>query len=122
MKSAKSKSVVILARGKLATDAAALAVRVALALPLGGLAVRLLLVDSASALGLLDPPDLGPWSGGLGRELDALVGDEEVPVQVEQESLAALGLAGRRLRPGVETVPRSQLVAICAAADSCLVL
>ncbi|MGB6772470.1 MAG: hypothetical protein WBF51_10795 [Candidatus Dormiibacterota bacterium] len=117
-----TKSIVVLARGDLSTDDAALAVRVALALPLGGLAVRLLLVDAASALGLSDPPDLGPWSSGLVRELEALVTDEEVPVLVEQESLGQLGLAGRALRPGVETVPRSQVAAICAAADSCLVL
>jgi hypothetical protein len=120
--SAKTKSVVVLARGELSSDDAALAVRVALALPLGGLAVRLLLTDSASALGLLKAPELGPWSAGLAQELDALVSDEEIRVMVEQESLAAMGLAGRRLRPGVETVPRAQVEAICATADSCLVL
>lgn len=117
-----SKSVVVLARGELSSDDATLAVRVALALPLGGVTVRLLLVDAASALGLLDPPDLSPWSGGLTRELEALVSDEEVPVLVEQESLAALGFSDRQVRLGVETVPRSQVAAICAAADSCLVL
>jgi hypothetical protein len=122
VKSAKTKSVVVLARGELSRDDAALALRVALALPLGGLAVRLLLVGAASALGLSDPPDLGPWSGGLARELESLVSDEEVPVLVEQESLAALGLSDRGLRLGVETVPRSEVSAICAAADSCLVL
>gem|GEM_PF-2570589 len=112
----------VLARGKLSTDEAALAVRVALALPLGGLQVRLLLVGGASALSLFEPPDLGPWSGGLARELEALISEEEVPVLVEQESLAALGLAERRLRAGIETVPRSEVAEICAAADSCLVL
>ena len=84
--------------------------------------MSLLLVDSASALGLFDLPDLSPWSVGLARELDALISDEEVPVLVEQESLVALGLTERRLRLGVETVPRSQVPTICAAADSCLVL
>ncbi|MGA7086933.1 MAG: hypothetical protein WA724_03075 [Candidatus Dormiibacterota bacterium] len=122
MNSLGTKSVVVLARGDLSSDDAALAVRVALALPLAGLAVRLLLVDAASALGLSALPDLGPWSSGLVREMDALLTDEEVPVLVEQESLAQLGLAGQALRPGVATVPRSQVAAICAAADSCLVL
>lgn len=122
MNSTAIRSVLVLARGDLSRDDAALAVRVALALPLGGLAVSLLLVDSACALSLFDPPDLGAWSGGLARELDALVSDEAVPVLVEQESLVALGLAERRLRPGVETVRRSQVPTICAAADSCLVL
>jgi hypothetical protein len=122
VKSGRTKSVVVLARGELSRDDAALAVRVALALPLSGLTVRLLLVDAASALGLADPPDLGAWSGGLARELESLVSDEEVPVLVEQESLAALGFSDRRLRPGVETVPRSQVPTVCAAADSCLVL
>jgi hypothetical protein len=116
------RSLLVVARGDLSRDDAALAVRVALALPLGGLAVSLLLVDSASALGLFDLPDLSPWSVGLARELDALISDEEVPVLVEQESLVALGLTERRLRLGVETVPRSQVPTICAAADSCLVL
>ena len=122
MNSPAIRSVLVLARGDLSRDDAGLAVRVALALPLGGLAVSLLLTDSASMLGLLDPPDLSPWSSGLARELDALVSDEEVPVLVEQESLAELGLAERRLRPGVERVPRSQVPTICAAADTCLVL
>jgi hypothetical protein len=118
----KTGSVLVLARGELSGDDAALAVRVALALPLGGLAVRLLLVDGASALSLSDPPYLGPWSAGLARELDTLISEEEVPVLVERESLAALGLTERRLRPGVETVSRSEVAGICAAADSCLVL
>jgi hypothetical protein len=122
MNSTAIRSVLVLARGDLSRDDAALGVRVALALPLGGLAVTLLLVDSASALGLLDPPDLGPWSAGLALELEALVSNEEVPILVEQESLAELGLAERPLRPGVERVPRSQVPTICAAADSCLVL
>lgn len=122
MNAVRTKSIVVLARGELSNDDAALAVRVALALPLSGLAVRLLLVDSASVLGLFDSPELGPWSPGLARELDALLTDEEVPVLVEQESLAELGLAGRPLRPGVDTAPRSKVAAICAAADSCLVL
>lgn len=112
----------VVARGDLSRDDAALAVRVALALPLGGLAVRLLLVDSASALGLLDPPDLSPWSAGVERELDALGADEEVQVLVEQESLAALGLADRPLRPGLQVVPRSEVAEVCAAASGCLVL
>lgn len=122
MNSTAIRSLLVVARGDLSRDDAALAVRVALALPLGGLAVSLLLVDSASALGLFDLPDLSPWSVGLARELDALISDEEVPVLVEQESLVALGLTERRLRLGVETVPRSQVPTICAAADSCLVL
>jgi hypothetical protein len=118
----KTRSVVVLARGGLSGDDAALAVRVALALPLGGLTVRLLLLDGASPMSLFDPPDLGAWSAGLDRELGALISEEEVPVLVEQESLAALGLAQRRLRPGVQTVPRAQVAGICAAADNCLVL
>lgn len=113
---------VVLARGDLAHEDAALAVRVALALPLGGVNVRLVLVDSASTLGLADPPLPGPWSGGLARELEALIGEEEVPVLVEMESLAALGLAERALRPGVQVASRADVIAICGSAASCLVL
>ena len=98
-----------------------MAVRVALALPLGGLTVRLVLVDSASVLGLAEVPDLSPWSGGLARELEALL-EEEAPVLVEMESLEALGLADRTLRPGVEVASRAEVAAVCSAASKCLVL
>jgi hypothetical protein len=114
--------VVVLARGDLALEDAAMAVRVALALPLGGVDVRLVLVDSASALGLADPPEPGPWSGGLTRELEALIGEEEVPVLVEMESLAALGLAERALRPGVEVASRAEVIAACGSSRSVLVI
>jgi len=122
MSAVRSKELVVLARGDLAVEDAALAVRVALALPLGGVSVRLILVDSASALGLADPPELGPWSGGLGRELEALIGEEEVPVMVELESLAALGLGDRAFRPGVEVASRSEVAAVCGSSRSFLVL
>lgn len=114
--------VVVLARGDLAGEEAALAVRIALALPLAGITVRLILADAASALGLADPPQLGPWTGGLVREMEALIGEEEVPVLVEMESLADMGLAERVLRPGVEAASRAEVVAVCAASRSCLVL
>lgn len=44
--------VVILARGSLSDDSAMMAVRVGLAIPLGGPGVVLLLVDTAAALGV----------------------------------------------------------------------
>lgn len=112
----------VLARGQLSSEDPALAVRIALALPLGGVTVLLALVEAASALALADPPDLGPWSGGLVAELEALVNDEIVPVLVELESLAELGLAERTLRQGVEVLPSAELIAVCSAARSCLVL
>ena len=99
-----------------------MAVRVALALPLGGLTVQLVLVDSASVLGLAEVPDLSPWSGGLARELEALLEEEEAPVLVEMESLEALGLADRTLRPGVDVASRAEVAAVCSAASKCLVL
>ena len=114
--------VVVLARGELSCEDAALAVRVALALPLGGLTVRLVLVDSASVLGLAEAPDLSPWSGGLARELEALLEEEKAPVLVEMESLTALGLADRTLRPGVDVASRAEVAAVCSAASKCLVL
>jgi hypothetical protein len=122
MNSTRSEEVVVLARGDLALEDAALAVRVALALPLGGVTVRLILVDAASALALAEPPELGPWSGGLARELEALIVEEEVPVLVEMESLAALGLADRALRPRVEVASRAEVVAVCGSSGSFLVL
>lgn len=112
----------VLARGELSSEAPALAVRIALALPLAGVTVRLVLVDAASVLALADAPDLAPWSGALVPELEALVDKEGAPVLVELESLAALGLAERALRPGVEVVPRSEVAEVCAGAFSCLVL
>ncbi|MGH7704920.1 MAG: hypothetical protein ACRENY_03550 [Candidatus Dormibacteria bacterium] len=114
--------VVVLARGELAQEGPALAVRVALALPLAGLRSRLLLTDSASALALEALPDLSPWSGALERELEALLGEDEGSVMVELESLVALGLDDRQLRGGIELATRTDLDAICAAADHCLVL
>jgi hypothetical protein len=114
--------IVVLARSRLSGERAALAVRVALALPLGGISTRLILVDSASALGLEAVPDLSLWSGGLDRELEALVTEEGAAVLVEQESLEELGLAGRPLRAGAALVGRDQVAAFCGAAGSCLVL
>jgi hypothetical protein len=114
--------IVVLARGRLSGEGAALAVRVALALPLGGLSVQLILVDSASALGLEALPELSPWSGDLKRELEALVAEEEAAVLVERESLEELGLAGHPLRAGVALVGRDQVAAVCAAAGGCIVL
>ncbi len=114
--------VVVLARGGLATEASALAVRLALALPLGGLTVRLILADSASPLALADAPHPGPWSGALARELEALIGEEQVPVLVEMESLVVRGLEDRPLRPGVEVASNAEVVAACGSAGSVLVL
>ncbi|HVB52831.1 MAG TPA: hypothetical protein VNF24_01380 [Candidatus Acidoferrales bacterium] len=122
MIAARRPEVVVLARGDLAVEEAALAIRIALALPLGGVTVRLILADSASALALADPPQLGPWSGGVARELEALIGEEEVPVLVEMESLAALGLAERPLHAGVEVATRAEVVEACGSCVSLLVL
>ena len=112
----------ILARGGLAGEEAALAVRIAIALPLGGTSTRLVLVGSASALGLADPPDLSPWSGALSRELEALTGEADVPVLVETESLIALGLEDRHLRDGVDVISRREVMATLGRAANCLVL
>jgi hypothetical protein len=114
--------ILVLARGELALESSALAVRLALALPLGGLQARLVLADSASALALADPPDLTPWSGALTRELEALIDDPDVPVSVEADSLASIGLGDRPLREGIEVVSRQQVLAACASSRSCLVL
>jgi hypothetical protein len=122
MTASPGQDFVVLARGELDVEDAALAVRVALALPLGGLSVQLVLAEAASALALADPTQLGAWTGGLTRELESLIGEEEVPVLVELESLAGLGLAERVLRPGVEVVSRAEVIAVCASAASCLVL
>lgn len=122
MTASPGQDFVVLARGDLDVEDAALAVRVALALPLGGLTVRLVLAEAASALALADPPQLGAWTGGLTRELESLIGEEEVPVLVELESLAGLGLAERVLRPGVEVASRAEVIAVCGSAASCLVL
>ncbi|HVC22470.1 MAG TPA: hypothetical protein VNH82_03450 [Candidatus Dormibacteraeota bacterium] len=116
------REVVVLARGALDREESAFAVRVALALPLGGLTVRLVLVDSASALALATPPQLGAWTGGLTTELETLIREEEVPVVAELESLVALGLADRDLRPGVEVATRTEVITICGSAATCLVL
>lgn len=113
---------VVLARGGLDREDAALAVRIALALPLEGAAVQLVLVDSASLLALADPPDLAPWGGGLLRELEALLDDDETTVLVETESLALTGLDDQPLRPGVEVATRAEVTSICGLARACLVI
>jgi hypothetical protein len=122
MTASPGQDFVVLARGDLDVEDAALAVRVALALPLGGLTVRLVLADAASTLALAAPPQLGAWTGGLTRELESLIWEEEVPVLVELESLAGLGLAERDLRPGVAVASRAEVIAVCGSAASCLVL
>ncbi|MGC1184137.1 MAG: hypothetical protein WBA31_03165 [Candidatus Dormiibacterota bacterium] len=119
---AERQEVVVLARGALDREDPALAVRVALALPLGGMTVRLVLVDAASALALATPLQLGAWTGALTTELETLITDEGVPVVAELESLVALGLAERDLRPGVEVATQAEVIAICGSAATCLVL
>jgi hypothetical protein len=116
-----TNSVVVLARGSLADDSAHLAVRVALALPLGGAQVILALADTATAIAV---PEVDPGGRGrqLSRELDALTSDEEVPIWVERESLQRLGLVDRTLRPGVVVVSRGELEQLCLRARSCLVI
>ncbi|HUY56705.1 MAG TPA: hypothetical protein VMV12_02625 [Candidatus Micrarchaeaceae archaeon] len=116
------RDVLVISRGELSTEAPALAVRVALALPLGGLNTRLVLVDATVTLGLADAADLSPWSGRMTRELDALIKEQETPVLVELESLRTLGLEERTLRRGVDVATRAEVTALCAAADLCLVL
>jgi sulfur relay (sulfurtransferase) DsrF/TusC family protein len=110
--------VVVLARGRLADESATLALRVALAIPLGGASVRLLLTGATCLLALADPSELGSH---VEREMTSLIRDEEAPVQVERESLTQLGLAEAALRPGVEVVSRAEMEAACARARHCLV-
>ncbi|MGH7641745.1 MAG: hypothetical protein ACRENX_01790 [Candidatus Dormibacteria bacterium] len=117
-----SKDLVVLARGRLDDEYPALAIRVALVLPLAGVNVRLILADAASSLALEEAPTLGPWTGGLARALESLIGEEGVPVLVETESLVELGLAGRALRPGVAAASRAEVVAACSQSGSFLVL
>ncbi len=114
--------VVVLARGGLADESGLLALRMALAIPLGGSRVRLLLVGAAATFGLSSPPDLGARGSQLDRELDSLLRDEEAPVGVERESLAELGLSDRELRGGVDRVSRAELEDICGRARHCLVI
>ncbi|MGH7639573.1 MAG: DsrE family protein [Candidatus Dormibacteria bacterium] len=112
---------VVLARGDLAVEDAAQAVRLSLALPLAGLRVRLVLADGAAMLALAELPDLTPWGGNLAAELPALL-EEDVAIVVEKESLVRLGLEGRALRPGIELRPGAEIIALCAQAACCLVL
>ncbi len=116
-----TEEVVILARGSLSDDRAMMAVRVGLAIPLGGHGVVLLLVDTAAALGVegVDPAGRGVQ---LSREISALIEDEEAPVRVEAESLETLGLGHLPLRRGVEAVPRSAVEEWCRSARCCIVL
>ena len=114
--------VVVLARGGLADESGLLALRVALAIPLGGARVRLLLAGPASMLGLARALELGARGSQLDRELDSLLNDEEAPVGVELESLAELGLSDRELRPGVDPISRAELEDACGRARHCLVI
>ncbi|MHB1500721.1 MAG: hypothetical protein ACYCYK_06075 [Candidatus Dormibacteria bacterium] len=118
---ASTEALLVLARGSLADESAHLAVRVALALPLGGSRVILALVDTASALAL---PEMDPGGRGhqLVREFEALTSDEDVPVLVERESLERLGLAGRTMRPGISLIDRDELEQLCRVVSGCLVL
>ncbi len=120
--SSGSDEVVVLARGGLADEAALLALRVALAIPLGGSPVRLLLAGSACLLGLADAPSIGTRGSQVDREMDALLNDEEAPVAVERESLIELGCLDRPLRRGVSLVPRAEVEDACGRARHCLVI
>jgi len=117
-----SDEVVVLARGGLADEAALLAIRVALAIPLGGSRVRLLLAGPASMLGLLEAPRIGARGSQVDREMEALINDEEAPVAVERESLTELGCLDRPLRRGVNLVSRAELEDACGRARHCLVI
>jgi thiamine monophosphate synthase len=114
-------TVMVLARGALADDRAALALRVALALPLGCPSVVLALVGPAAALAV---PGAAPGGRAtqVARELAALVDDEEVPVLVEQESLVAMGLQDSGLHPGVSQIARREIHRACLEARSCIVI
>jgi hypothetical protein len=81
--------VVVVARGRLADESAALALRVALAIPLGGSSVRLFLTEATCLLALAGPSQIGSLTE---RQMDSLIHDEEAPVAVERESLARFGL------------------------------
>ncbi|HVD04048.1 MAG TPA: hypothetical protein VNF75_07980 [Candidatus Dormibacteraeota bacterium] len=115
------EEVVVLARGSLSDDSGVLAVRVGLAIPLGGARVVLLLVDTAAALGV-EGVTPGGRGGQLSREIAALIEDEESPVMVEEESLWTLGLSDRTLRPGVKRIDRSVVEEWCRKARCCIVL
>jgi hypothetical protein len=111
--------VVIVARGRLADESAALALRVALAIPLGGSSVRLFLTGPTCLLARVDPAQMGSQ---VGRQLDSLIQDEDAPVAAERESLVRLGLAAVQLRPGVGIVSQAEIEEACAKARHCLVI
>jgi len=117
----KEGTIMVLARGAIADDSAALALRVALALPLSCPSVVLALVGPAAALAVV-----GVAPGGravqVARELAALVDDEEVPVWAEQESLSAIGLDENALHHGVSLVARQELHLACLGARACVVI
>lgn len=117
----ESDEVVVLARGGLADEASILALRVALAIPLGGSRVRLFLAGPAALLGLLDGPQMGARRAQLSQELDSLLHDQGAPVAVEDESLTELGISDRPLWPGVSVVTRAELEDACGQARHCLV-
>jgi len=103
--------VVVVARGRLADESAALALRLALAIPLGGSSVRFFLTEATCLLALAGPSQMG---SEMERQMDSLIHDEEAPVAVERESLA--------LRQGVGVVSRAEIEAACAGARHCLVI
>lgn len=109
-----------MARGGLKGESAALATRVALALPLAGVDPILVLTGTAVVLALTRPASLGRRAPQLAAEFDALIGEERVPVAVEREALEVLGFAASDLRPEVE-LWSSQQVADSLAGGRCLV-
>jgi sulfur relay (sulfurtransferase) complex TusBCD TusD component (DsrE family) len=111
--------VVVVARGRLADESAALALRLALAIPLGGSSVRFFLTEATCLLALAGPSQMG---SEMERQMDSLIHDEEAPVAVERESLARLGLLEVELRQGVGVVSRAEIEEACAGARHCLVI
>ncbi len=112
----------MLARGRLSGEGPALAVRIALAIPLGECSVRLVLADDASALACASTSERFPWSGSWRAEVEALVGEEEMPVEVERESLEELGLAQAQLIQGVRPITRAELTERLSSARHTLVI
>ena len=97
------------------------AVALALALPLGGCDVVLVLENSARELVAVAEAKVAPVTDEMAEQMDALMAEDavEIVVRVEpREDQAALG----RLRPGVRVLGPDAIEARCRKARHWLVL
>ena len=115
----RTREVAVVARGEGADLRQALAL--ALALPLGGCDVFLVLDGEAREMATQAETTGGTRSDEMAEQMEALLADESVEIVARLDAGEAPAIA-RRLRPQVRTVSMDEIEARCRRADHWLVV